>query len=668
MGEALNGLKRTMMCGEPREINVGEKITLMGWVQRNRKLGGLQFIDLRDRTGIMQIVFGEEINAESFEKAKAVRPEYCIAVTGEVVLREAPNTAMETGMVELKCESIKVLSESETPPIYIKEGLDAAENIRLKYRYLDLRRPDMQKIFMIRNRATKAVRDYLDNNGFLEVETPILNKSTPEGARDYLVPSRNYPGMFYALPQSPQIFKQLLMVSGFDKYYQVAKCFRDEDLRANRQPEFTQIDLEMSFVEQDDVMALNEGLIAHVFKEVLGHEVKLPIKRMPFKEAMEKYGSDKPDLRFGMEITDITDCVKGMDFVVFKSALEMGGSVRALCLKGGADLGRKPLDKLVDFVKGYKAKGLAWIQLKEDGIKSSIAKFLADDVTENIIKTMGAEIGDAILIVADKNSVVFQSLGALRLELAKQFDLIKDKEEFNFTWITEFPLFEYNEEENRYHAAHHPFTAPMDEDLDMIETNPGAVRSKAYDLVLNGEELGGGSIRIHDSELQTRMFKALGFTEESAYERFGFLIDAFKFGPPPMDEDLDMIETNPGAVRSKAYDLVLNGEELGGGSIRIHDSELQTRMFKALGFTEESAYERFGFLIDAFKFGPPPHGGLAFGLDRMIMFLAGTENIKDVIAFPKNQNAYCYLSEAPNVVDQKQIDELGLIIKSTDKE
>ena len=595
MGEALNGLKRTMMCGEPREINVGEKITLMGWVQRNRKLGGLQFIDLRDRTGIMQIVFGEEINAESFEKAKAVRPEYCIAVTGEVVLREAPNTAMETGMVELKCESIKVLSESETPPIYIKEGLDAAENIRLKYRYLDLRRPDMQKIFMIRNRATKAVRDYLDNNGFLEVETPILNKSTPEGARDYLVPSRNYPGMFYALPQSPQIFKQLLMVSGFDKYYQVAKCFRDEDLRANRQPEFTQIDLEMSFVEQDDIMALNEGLIAHVFKEVLGHEVKLPIKRMPFKEAMEKYGSDKPDLRFGMEITDITDCVKGMDFVVFKSALEMGGSVRALCLKGGADLGRKPLDKLVDFVKGYKAKGLAWIQLKEEEIKSSIAKFLTDDVTENIIKTMGAETGDAILIVADKNSVVFQSLGALRLELAKQFDLIKDKEEFNFTWITEFPLFEYNEEENRYHAAHHPFTAPMDEDLDMIETNPGA-------------------------------------------------------------------------VRSKAYDLVLNGEELGGGSIRIHDSELQTRMFKALGFTEESAYERFGFLIDAFKFGPPPHGGLAFGLDRMIMFLAGTENIKDVIVFPKNQNAYCYLSEAPNVVDQKQIDELGLIIKSTDKE
>ncbi|MCF0148894.1 MAG: aspartate--tRNA ligase [Clostridium sp.] len=589
MGEALNGLKRSLMCGEVREKNVSQKITLMGWVQRNRKLGGLQFIDLRDRTGIMQIVFGEEINAEAFEKAKDVRPEYCIAVKGEVVLREAPNNNMPTGLVELKCESLKVLSESETPPIYIKEGLDAAENIRLKYRYLDLRRPDMQKIFMVRSKVSKSVRDYLDANNFLEVETPILTKSTPEGARDYLVPSRNYPGMFYALPQSPQIFKQLLMVSGFDRYYQVAKCFRDEDLRANRQPEFTQIDLEMSFVEEEDVIGMNEGLIAHVFKEVAGVDVKLPIKRMTFKDAMEKYGSDKPDLRFGMEITNITEDVKDMDFVVFKSAIEAGGSVRALCLKGGAELGRKPIDKLGEFVKTYKAKGLAWIQIKEDGIKSSIAKFLTDDVTNSIVKTMNAEVGDAIFIVADKNSVVFQSLGALRLELAKQFDLIKDKNEFNFTWITEFPLFEYSEEDGRYYAAHHPFTSPMDEDLDMIETNPGE-------------------------------------------------------------------------VRSKAYDLVLNGEELGGGSIRIHDSKLQQRMFKALGFTEESAQERFGFLIDAFKFGPPPHGGLAFGLDRMVMFLAGTENIKDVIAFPKNQNAYCYLSEAPNIVDEKQLDDLGISI------
>ncbi|MBU5454329.1 aspartate--tRNA ligase [Caproiciproducens sp. MSJ-32] len=587
MGEALNGLKRTMMCGEVRETHVSQKITLMGWVQRNRKLGGLQFIDLRDRTGIMQIVFGEEINAEAFEKAKGVKPEYCIAVTGEVVLREAPNENLPTGFVELKCESLKVLSESETPPIYIKEGLDADERIRLKYRYLDLRRPDMQKIFMIRSKTTKAIRDYLDRNGFLDIETPMLTKSTPEGARDYLVPSRNYPGMFYALPQSPQIFKQLLMVSGFDKYYQIVKCFRDEDLRANRQPEFTQVDLEMSFVDQDDVMALNEGLIAHVFKEVAGADIKLPIKRMKYKDAMEKYGSDKPDLRFGMEIINITEDVKDMDFVVFKSAIENGGSVRALCLKGGANLGRKQIDKLAEFVKTYKAKGLAWIQIKEDGVKSSISKFLTEEVTNSIINSTKAETGDAIFIVADKNSVVLQSLGALRLHLAKEFELIKDKNEFNFVWITEFPLLEYDEEEGRYFAAHHPFTSPMDEDIDLLETNPGA-------------------------------------------------------------------------VRAKAYDLVLNGEELGGGSIRIHDSALQKRMFKALGFTEESAQERFGFLIDAFKFGPPPHGGLAFGLDRMIMFLAGTENIKDVIAFPKNQNAFDYLSEAPNIVDKKQLDELGI--------
>lgn len=594
MGEALAGLKRTMMCGEPREAHIGNKITLMGWVQRNRKLGGLQFIDLRDRTGIMQVVFGDDADEAEFEKAKAVRPEYCIAVSGEVVKREAVNENMPTGMVELKCESIKILSESETPPIYIKEDLDAAENIRLKYRYLDLRRPDMQRIFMIRNRASKAVRDYLDNNGFLEVETPMLTKSTPEGARDYLVPSRNYPGMFYALPQSPQIFKQLLMVSGFDKYYQIVKCFRDEDLRANRQPEFTQIDLEMSFVEQDDIMALNEGLVAHVFKEVLGHEVKLPIRRMPFKEAMEKYGSDKPDLRFGMEITDLSEVVKDVDFKVFQDALANAGSVRALCLKGGASMGRKDIDRLGEFVKTYKAKGLAYIQLKDGEIKSPISKFLKEEEMNSIIQKMQAETGDIILIVADKNSVVFQSLGALRLELAKKFDLIKDKNEFNFCWITEFPLFEYDEETQRYHACHHPFTCPMDEDIDLLETEPGK-------------------------------------------------------------------------VRSKAYDLVLNGEELGGGSIRIHDSKLQEKMFKALGFTEEAAWERFGFLLEAFKFGPPPHGGLAFGLDRMIMFLAGTENIKDVIAFPKNQNAYCYLSEAPNVADEAQIKELGLNIIKTEE-
>lgn len=595
MGEALGGLKRSMMCGEPREANIGSKITLMGWVQRNRKLGGLEFIDLRDRTGIMQIVFGEEINVESFEKAKSVRPEYCIAVTGEVVKRQSPNENMPTGMVELLCEEIKILSESDTPPIYIKEDLDAAENIRLKYRYLDLRRPDMHKIFAIRSKTTKVIRDYLEENNFLDVETPVLGKSTPEGARDYLVPSRNYQGKFYALPQSPQLYKQLLMMSGFDRYYQIAKCFRDEDLRANRQPEFTQVDMELSFVEQDDVMALNEGLIARVFKEVVGVDVQLPIKRMTFNEAMEKYGSDKPDLRFGMEITNITEAVKDMDFVVFKSAIENGGSIRALCLKGGASLGRKPIDKLGEFVKTYRAKGLAWIQLKEEGVKSSLAKFLTDEVTENIVKTIGAETGDAIFIVADKDSVVLQSLGALRLELAKQFDLIKDKNEFNFTWVTEFPFFEYSEEEERFKACHHPFTSPMDEDLEFVESDPAR-------------------------------------------------------------------------VRAKAYDLVLNGEELGGGSIRIHDSAIQERMLKALGFTEERAWESFGFLLQALKFGAPPHGGLAFGLDRMIMFLAGTENIKDVIAFPKNQNAFCYLSEAPNVVDEKQIEELGLVIDKKEEE
>ncbi|GFZ30600.1 aspartate--tRNA ligase [Clostridium zeae] len=594
MGEALQGLKRTIMCGEVRESNIGENITVMGWVQRRRNLGGLEFVDLRDRTGILQVVFGDEINSEAFNKAGSIRSEYCIAVTGEVVKREAPNNNILTGMVELKAEYIKILSESETPPIYIKENLDAAENIRLKYRYLDLRRPDMQNIFMIRHRATKAIRDYLDNNGFLEVETPILTKSTPEGARDYLVPSRNYPGMFYALPQSPQLFKQLLMVSGFDKYFQIAKCFRDEDLRANRQPEFTQVDLEMSFVEADDVIALNEGLIAHVFKEVLGVEVKLPIKRMTFKEGMEKYGSDKPDLRFGMEITDLTEAVKFAEFKVFADAIANNGSVRALNLKGGASMGRKDIDRLGEFVKTFKAKGLAWIQLKDGEVKSPIAKFLKEDELKNIINTMNAEDGDLILIVADKNSVVFQSLGQLRLELAKKFDLIKDKNEFNFTWITEFPLFEYDEEEGRYFAAHHPFTMPMDEDIEFLTSEPGK-------------------------------------------------------------------------VRAKAYDLVLNGEELGGGSIRIHDTKLQEKMFEALGFTTESAWEKFGFLLEAFKFGPPPHGGLAFGLDRMIMFLAGTDNIKDVITFPKNQNAFCYLTEAPNVVDEKQLTELGIATVKSEK-
>ncbi len=562
MGESLNGLKRTIMCGEVRESNISEKITVMGWVQRKRNLGSLVFVDLRDRTGLLQVVFGEEINKEAFEKADLVKSEYCIAVTGEVIKRESPNKNLPTGMVELKGESIKILSESETPPIYIKENLDAGENIRLKYRYLDLRRPDMQKILMIRHKAGKVVRDYLDENGFLEMETPMLTKSTPEGARDYLVPSRNYPGMFYALPQSPQIFKQLLMVSGYDKYFQIVKCFRDEDLRANRQPEFTQIDLEMSFVEMEDIIALNEGLLKRVFKEVIDVDVQLPIKRMPYAEAMNKYGSDKPDLRFGMEIQNITEAVRGTDFAVFKGAIENGGSVRAIVAKNCADMGRKKIDKLGEFVKTYKAKGLAWIAYKEGEIKSPIAKFFSEENMAKLLSAAGAEVGDLVLIVADVDSVVLQSLGALRLELAKELGILEGNKDFNFVWITEFPMFEYDEEEKRFVALHHPFTAPMDEDLQLLETDPGR-------------------------------------------------------------------------ARAKAYDIVLNGEELGGGSIRIHDTNLQQRIFNLLGFTDESAWERFGFLLEAFKYGPPPHGGLAYGLDRMVMFLAGTDNIKDVITFPK---------------------------------
>ncbi|MGL4740544.1 MAG: aspartate--tRNA ligase [Sarcina sp.] len=595
MAETLNGLKRSMMCGEVRENHIGEKINLMGWVQRNRNLGGLQFMDLRDTEGVMQVVFKDTLTEELLAKAKSVRAEYCVAVIGEVVKRESVNPNMPTGMVELIAEDLKILSESEPAPIDIKENSETSEQLRLKYRYLDLRRADMQEIFKIRHRTTKAIRDYLDTNGFLEMETPILTKSTPEGARDYLVPSRNYPGMFYALPQSPQLFKQLLMVSGFDKYFQIVKCFRDEDLRANRQPEFTQVDLEMSFADQEEIMALNEGLIKHVFKTVKGIDIATPIKRMTFADAMNKYGSDKPDLRFGMEITNISEVVKDVDFMVFKSALENGGSVRALCFEGGASMGRKDVDRLGEFVKGFKAKGLAYIQLKEEGIKSPIAKFLNDDQMNSIISTMNAKTGDIILIVADKDSVVLKSLGELRLELSRKYDLVKDKNEFNFTWITEFDLLEFDEEEGRYTAAHHPFTMPMVEDLHLLDTDPSK-------------------------------------------------------------------------VRAQAYDLVLNGEELGGGSIRIHDTKLQEKMFEVLGFTKESAWERFGFLLEAFKFGPPPHCGLAFGLDRMIMFLAGTDNIKDVITFPKNQNAFCYLTQAPNLVDAKQLEELGIdVAKKEDK-
>lgn len=587
MAEALNGLKRTILCGNVTETNLDEKITVMGWVQRKRNLGALIFADVRDKAGILQVVFGEEINKEAFEKADTLRSEYCIAVTGTLARREAPNANMKTGQFELKGEAIKILSESETPPIYIKENLDAAETIRMKYRYLDLRRPDMQRIFQVRHKCAKILRDYLDENGFTEVETPMLTKSTPEGARDYLVPSRNYPGMFYALPQSPQLFKQLLMVSGFDRYFQIVKCFRDEDLRANRQPEFTQVDMEMSFIEAEDVMTLNEGLVKRVFKELLNVDVQTPIRRMPYKEAMEKYGSDKPDLRFGMEITNISDIVSGVDFSVFKDAISNGGSVRAIKVDKGASMGRKDIDRFGEFVKTYKAKGLAWIAYKEEGVKSPIQKFLGDEKLNEIISAMSAKPGDIIFIVADKDKVVFSALGALRLEVAKKLELLKDNKEFEFVWVTEFPLVSFDEEENRYVAEHHPFTMPMDEDIPYLDTDPSK-------------------------------------------------------------------------VRAKAYDIVLNGEELGGGSIRIHDTNLQQKMFNVLGFTNESAWERFGFLLEAFKFGPPPHGGLAFGFDRMIMFLTGTDNIKDVIAFPKNQNAFDPMTEAPNVVDDKQLRELGI--------
>lgn len=589
MGEALKGLKRTVMCGELRENNIGNTITAMGWVQKKRNLGGLVFVDLRDRTGILQVVFGEEINKDAFIKADTVKSEYCIAVTGKIVKRESPNENMLTGMVELLGESIRILSESETPPIYIKENLDAGENIRLKYRYLDLRRPDMQKIFMIRHKTAKVIRDFLDEKGFLEVETPMLGKSTPEGARDYLVPSRNFNGKFYALPQSPQLLKQLLMVSGFDKYFQIVKCFRDEDLRANRQPEFTQVDMELSFVEEEDVICINEELIKRVFKEIARIDVKTPIERMPYKIAMEKYGTDKPDLRFGMEIQDLSEVVKNAEFKVFKDALDNGGSVRAIKAEGCAAMGRKQIDKLGDFVKTFKAKGLAWIAVKDNEIKSPIAKFFTSEQLDSIVKAMNAKVNDLILIVADKNNIVFKALGELRLHIAKELEILKDNKEFRFVWITEFPLLSYNEEENRFQAEHHPFTMPMDEDIQYIETDPGR-------------------------------------------------------------------------VRAKAYDIVLNGEELGGGSIRIHEMDLQEKMLKVLGFTKERAWDSFGFLLEAFSYGPPPHGGLAYGFDRMIMFLADTENIKNVIAFPKNQNAACVMSEAPNVVEDKQLAELGINI------
>ena len=593
MAESMRGLKRSHRCAELSKANVGEKVTVMGWVQKSRNTGGLIFVDLRDRSGLLQITFHEvKLAKEDFDKASKLRGEYVIAVTGQVVEREGGiNKNLKTGEIEVIADTLRVLSEADTPPFPIEANSKTKEDIRLKYRYLDLRRPDLQKNLMMRSKVAGIIRQFLTEEGFLEIETPVLCKSTPEGARDYLVPSRVHPGNFYALPQSPQIFKQLLMCSGYDRYFQIAKCFRDEDLRADRQPEFTQIDMELSFVDVDDVIDVNERLIAKVFKEVLDVDVELPMKRMTWAEAMRRFGSGKPDTRFGMELNDVTEVVKDCEFVVFKSAIENGGSVRGINAKGQGGMPRKKIDSLVDFAKDYGAKGLAYIAIGEDGTrKSSFAKFMKDEEMDALVNAMQGEPGDLLLFAADKNKTVFAVLGALRIELAKRMDLI-DPKQFNFLWVTEFPMFEYSEEQGRYLAMHHPFTMPMEEDLALLDTK------------------------------------------------------------------------EPWEARAKAYDIVLNGCELGGGSVRISMNDVQEKMFTALGFSKEEAYDRFGFLLNAFKYGVPPHAGLAFGFDRMIMLMTGSESIRDVIAFPKVKDASDLMSEAPNVVEPKQLEEL--FIKST---
>lgn len=592
MGESMSGLKRSHMCCELTEKYIGETVTVMGWVQKRRDLGKLIFIALRDRTGIVQaVVDGNTVSEDIFTKAETIRSEFVVAIKGEVSARteENINPAMKTGKIEIVVKELKILAESETPPFPIEENSQVKDDLRLKYRYIDLRRPDIYKNIKLRHDVALSVRQFLNDEGFLEIETPILGKSTPEGARDYLVPSRVYPGNFYGLPQSPQLYKQLLMVSGMDRYYQIAKCFRDEDLRADRQPEFTQIDMELSFVEAEDVMGINERLIKKVFKETMKVDVEIPFKRMTYAEAMERFGSDKPDVRFEMELKNISEIVKDTDFVVFKTALENGGSVRAINAKGCGNFPRKQIDSLVEFVKTYKAKGLAWIVVNEGGsIKSQISKFFTDEKMAEIVSAVDGKPGDLILICADSDKVVFDALGALRLEIAKRLELT-NPHDFNFLWITEFPMLEWDEEDGRFVAVHHPFTAPMDEDIELIETNPGK-------------------------------------------------------------------------VRAKAYDIVLNGVELGGGSIRIHRNDIQKKMFNLLGFSDEEAYERFGFLLDAFKYGVPPHGGLAFGLDRIIMLMSNSSSIRDVIAFPKVKDASCPMTDAPNSVDVKQLEELGIII------
>ena len=591
MADSMQGLRRTHRCAELNASNVGETVTIMGWVQKNRNKGGLVFVDVRDRSGIIQVVFEEgKSDAALIEKAAKLRSEFVVAVVGKVEKRSgAVNTNIATGEIEVIPEELRILSESETPPFPIEENSKTKEEIRLKYRYLDLRRPDMQRNLMMRSKVATLTRQFLADEGFMEIETPILIGSTPEGARDYLVPSRIHQGHFYALPQSPQLFKQLLMCSGCDRYFQLAKCFRDEDLRADRQPEFTQIDMELSFVDVDDVIDVNERLLKKLFEEVLGVEVPLPIPRMTWQEAMDRYGSDKPDIRFGMELTDVTEVVKDSEFVVFKGAIENGGSVRGINAKGQGAMPRKKIDKLVSFAKDYGAKGLAYIAIQEDGTyKSSFSKFMTEEEMATLIQAMGGENGDLLLFAADKNKVVWAVLGALRLELASQMELL-DKNEYKFLWVTEFPLLEWNEDENRFTAMHHPFTMPMEEDLQYIDSDPGRVRAKAYDIVLNGNEIGGGSVRI--------------------------------FNP-----------------------------------------QIQSKMFEVLGFTPEQAQEQFGFLLTAFKYGVPPHAGLAYGLDRLVMLMAKEDSIRDVMAFPKVKDASDLMTEAPTRVDQKQLDELGLQI------
>lgn len=597
MAESMMGLKRSCRCAEVTKNQIGETVTLMGWVQKARNKGGIIFVDLRDRSGIMQLIFENgDIDEEGFAKAGKLRSEYVIAVTGRVEARTgAVNTNLATGELEIRCTSLRILSEAETPPFAVEENSKTREEIRLKYRFLDLRRPDLQKNLMVRSRVAQLTRAFMANEGFLEIETPMLIKSTPEGARDYVVPSRVHPGTFYALPQSPQIFKQLLMCSGYDRYIQIVKCFRDEDLRADRQPEFTQIDMELSFVDVDDVIDVNERLLAYLFKEILGVEVQLPIQRMTWQECMDRFGSDKPDLRFGMELKNVSEVVKDCEFAVFKNALASGGSVRGINAEGQGGMPRKKIDKLVDFAKDYGAKGLAYVAISEDGsYKSSFAKFMKPEEMDALIAAMDGKPGDLLLFAADKNTVVWAALGALRIELARQMDLL-DKNEYKFLWVTEFPLLEWSEEEQRFTAMHHPFTMPMEEDWDKIDTDPGC-------------------------------------------------------------------------VRAKAYDIVLNGTEIGGGSVRIHQDDIQEKMFEVLGFTKEQAWERFGFLLNAFKYGVPPHAGLAYGLDRLVMLMVQADSIRDVIAFPKVKDASDLMSEAPAAIDEKQLQELCLKVDIPEEE